>query len=112
MTDSKNVEDDDDLDMETNLLTLGKDAWDDTAIIESFDDNIKYFAKQHSNYITDMSKVPSMISNLNLNIDKNKYVTVYYYMFIHIVSSHLNIYIYIYINVQCIYTIFVIDIIN
>ena len=71
------------IDTETNLLALGNDAWDDTAIIQSFDDNIQYFAKKHSNKITDMSAVPSMISNLNLNANK-KYVNhVYYFILKH-----------------------------
>lgn len=58
------------IDNNTNLLELGPDAWDDSGIIEQFDKDIKSFAKSHNNQITDMSKVPSMISQLNLETKK------------------------------------------
>ena len=66
-----NDENDEDIDYSTNLLELGPDAWDDSALIEAFNRDLQFYKKSHSNQLIDLSKVSNMI-----NFKKAKKLTI------------------------------------
>lgn len=50
------------MEYETNLLSLGADAWDDSALVEAFNRDLEFYKKSHSHQLIDLSKVKNMIS--------------------------------------------------
>ena len=53
---------DEDVDYSKNLLALGPDAWDDSALIEAFNRDIHFYKQSHQHQMIDLSKVSNMIN--------------------------------------------------
>merc|ERR1711920_1004185 len=45
-----------------NLLSLGADAWDDSALVDAFNNDLKIYKEAHKNQLIDLSKVSDMIN--------------------------------------------------
>eukprot|EP01083_Nonionella_stella_P017830 49951_1 len=72
-----NNEESSEMGSDTNLLDLGADAWDDSALIEAFNKDLKLYQKSHSNQLIDLSKVSTMINfkkakKINQNVKKQQ----------------------------------------
>lgn len=53
---------DEDIDYSTNLLALGADAWDDSALIDAFNRDLQFYKQSHQHQMIDLSKVSNMIN--------------------------------------------------
>eukprot|EP01084_Bolivina_argentea_P237507 399148_1 len=62
MAQEESASESEEIDYNTNLLSLGADAWDDSALVEAFNKDLKFYKQSHKNQLIDLSKVSNMIN--------------------------------------------------